>query len=347
MACLNSGPSAFDPLRTFAFGGNIPTTVRLKTGSAIEHKGDAMRRILAAFVAIVAFAWTSQALAWGDSGHRTVCEIAFRNLTSVARAEVTRLLQAHPAILGANPLNAEYGWACTYPDHPASSGPGRRSPEHFANYPRNLLAVTSASGCGAAPVCVVSAIAADVAILQSSAATDQQRAAALVYLGHWFGDIHQPLHSSFADDQGGNQVQSSGLCTFALHSTWDTCILQSRALPVRSVEAVRALAATWSGQVTDVERAAWLSSKPWQWSAESYAVTRAPQVGYCVIVQASCQYAATQMTWAQGQPQRSVPIDAAYMDWAMPIIQRRITQAGIRLAHHLNLALDPAYRATP
>ena len=37
-------------------------------------------------------------------------------------------------------------------------------------------------------------------------------------------------------------------------------------------------------------------------------------------------------------------IDAAYMDWAMPIIQRRITQAGVRLAHLLNLALDPAYR---
>jgi hypothetical protein len=28
----------------------------------------------------------------------------------------------------------------------------------------------------------------------------------------------------------------------------------------------------------------------------------------------------------------------------MPVIQRRITQAGVRLAHLLNLALDPAYR---
>jgi hypothetical protein len=307
-----------------------------------------MRRIVAVLVALISLGWGSQALAWGDSGHRTVCEIAFRNLTPVARAEVARLLQAHPAILGANPLNAEYGWACTYPDHPAAAGPGRRSPEHFANYPRTTTAVTGESGCGAAPICVISAIAADYAILRSATATDQARAAALVYLGHWFGDIHQPLHSSFADDMGGNQIGSAGLCTFSLHSTWDTCILQNRALAgTRTVEDIRTLAAAWSGRVTDAERAAWLSALPWIWSAESYAVTLAPQTGYCAIVQSTCQYSATQATWAQGQPQRSVQIDAAYMDWAMPIIQRRITQAGIRLAHHLNLALDPAYRAAP
>lgn len=301
-----------------------------------------MRWILATFFMFLFGA--SPALAWGDSGHRTVCEIALRNLTPVARAEVTRLLRAHPAILGANPLNAEYGWACTYPDHPAAGGPGRRSPEHFVNYARTTLLVTG-PGCGVTSMCVVSAIAADFLILRSPTATDQQRAAALVYLGHWFGDIHQPLHSSFEDDRGGNEVNSAGLCTNSLHSTWDTCILQSRALAGgRSIEDVRALAATWSGQVTDAERAAWLSSAPWQWTAESYVVTLKPEVGYCVLAQGTCQYAATQVTWAEGQPKRSVQVNSAYMDWAMPIIQRRITQAGVRLAHRLNLALDPGYR---
>ena len=304
-----------------------------------------MRRIFAALAIMVVLTWGSQALAWGDSGHRTVCEIAFRNLTPAARTEVTRLLRAHPAILAANPLNAEYGWACTYPDHPAAGGPGRRSPEHFANYARTTLEVTAATGCGDAPICVISAIAADYAILRSAAATDQARAAALVYLGHWFGDIHQPLHSSFADDRGGNQIGSTGLCTFSLHSTWDTCILQNRALPgARSVEDVRALAARWSGQVTDADRAAWLAARPWQYSAESYVVTLAAQTGYCVMAGGACRYSAAEATWAEGDPERRVAIDAAYMDWAMPIIQRRITQAGIRLAHHLNLALDPAYR---
>jgi hypothetical protein len=30
----------------------------------------------------------------------------------------------------------------------------------------------------------------------SSSATEQQKLEALKYLGHWFGDIHQPLHVS-------------------------------------------------------------------------------------------------------------------------------------------------------
>ena len=80
------------------------------------------------------------------------------------------------------------------------------------------------------------------------------------------------------------------------------------------------------------------------WSVESYAMTLRSAVGYCVLVPASCQYSSAQLTWSQGQSRRRVPVDAAYMDWAMPTIQRRITQAGVRLAHYLNLALDPAYR---
>lgn len=304
-----------------------------------------LRWLAAALAALLGLGWGAPALAWGDTGHRTVCEIALRNLTPTARREVERLLQAHPAILGANPRNAEYGWACTYPDHPAQGGPGRRSPEHFANYARTTMALTG-PGCGVASICVVSAIATDFAALSSSSASDPDRAAALVYLGHWFGDIHQPLHSSFADDRGGNDVGSAGLCTTNLHSTWDTCILQARETGRDpSIDRVRQLAGTLSMAVTDEERAEWLGTEPWQWSAESYAITLRPELGYCVMGEGACRYSASQAVFADGQPRRSVQVDSAYMDWAIPIIRRRIAQAGIRLAHHLNLALDPAYRS--
>lgn len=301
-------------------------------------------RLAAALLTLLGLGWSGEALAWGDSGHRTVCEIALRNLTPTARREVERLLQAHPAILGANARNAEYGWACTYPDHPAENGPGRRSPEHFANYARTTMALTG-PGCGVASICIVSAIAADFDILRSATASDRDRAAALVYFGHWLGDIHQPLHSSFADDRGANDVNARGLCTASLHSAWDTCILQDRETGRDpSLDRVRLLAAELSLTVTDEERAAWLGTEPWQWSAESYAITLRPELGYCVMAEGACRYSATQATWSEGQPRRSVQVDAAYMDWAMPIIRRRLAQAGIRLAHRLNLAFDPAYR---
>jgi hypothetical protein len=306
-----------------------------------------LRWVLAIVAMVSGLGWSAPALAWGDSGHRAVCEIAWRNLTPAARSEVLRLLRAHPVIPAAAPRNRDLGWACTYPDNVVNGGPGRRSPEHFVNYPRTTLTVTEASGCGEAPLCIISAIAADFARLGNAGLPDKDRAEALIYLGHWLGDIHQPLHSSFRDDQGGNEVNSRGNCTSKLHSTWDTCILRQRALgdvAQPSIETLQTLAATWSGQVTDVERAEWLSTEPWQWSAESYDIAIRPVLGYCVIVEGACQYSADQMTYVSGKPRNSVLIDAAYMDGAMPVIQRRITQAGVRLAHYLNLALDPAYR---
>lgn len=304
-----------------------------------------MRWLIASFALILGLAWSPPAMAWGDSGHRLVCEIALRNLTPAARAEVARLLGTDQAIRNANPRNIEYSWACTYPDNPSAAGPGRRAPEHFIIYARTLRAVTAGSGCGEAPVCVLSAIPADLAILRARTATDAARAAALVYLGHWVADIHQPLHVSYRHDWGGLHIDTTGLCTRSLHTAWDTCILQERALPgSRSIEEVRALATAWDAQAGRGQRRAWLRTEPWQWAAESYAQSIEPRMGYCVRVGTACQYAPDRPDYASGQPKRAQAVDAAYLDWAMPVIQRRLTQAGLRLAHQLNLALDPAYR---
>ena len=304
-----------------------------------------MRWIAAIAIALLWGGWSSKAEAWGNTAHRLVCEIAVHNLTPAARAEVSRLLQATPETIAAAPRLGDYGWACTWPDNPRPGGPGRRSPEHFATFPRTMPEVTGASPCGSAPLCVTSGILADLATLRERSRSDGDRAWAMIYLGHWVADSHQPLHNSFQDDQGGNEITSTGLCTRSLHSSWDTCILQARALGADATpEAVRELAVRWSAQAGAAERRQWRESQPWQWSAESYAIARRPELGYCVRVGQSCHYSATQETHAAGQPRRSVAVDAAYLDWAMPVIQQRLTQAGIRLAHLLNRALDPGYR---
>jgi hypothetical protein len=304
-----------------------------------------MRIFLLAAAAPTAFLCSTSAQAWGSSGHRTVCEIAYLNLTPTARAEVDRLLQGRPAALMPDMRNAEFGWACTYPDRPVAGGPPRRDAEHFINYARDTAEVTLDSGCGVTIECVDTAIISDLARLKSPDLPVRLRAVALIYLGHWVGDIHQPLHNSFADDRGGNEIKVSGQCSSSLHSAWDTCILQ-RGFYANSnepsVEAVKALATTWSAQVSDAQRASWLSAAPWQWSKESYAVTISPATQYCVMVQTSCQYDQNRPSY-NGSGPRTVTVDAQYSAMAMPIVQARITQGGVRLAHLINLALDPAY----
>jgi S1/P1 Nuclease len=60
--------------------------------------------------------------------------------------------------------------------------------------------------CPLADECVATAIASDLSVLRSDA-DDNAKLAALESLGHWVGDVHQPLHVSFEDDRGGNSIK--------------------------------------------------------------------------------------------------------------------------------------------
>src|SRR5215212_6422260 len=170
-----------------------------------------MRRVALAIVALLTL--PGKAWSWGDHGHKVVCEIAFRLATPDTRARIRRLIQNDPQF-------DFFSDACTWPDHPR-----RRASEHFINLSRNAQGLTS-DACPLAPKCTLSAIENDVAVLSSTAARPVDKLVALKFLGHWVGDLHQPLHVSFEDDRGGNKIQISGQCPRNLHSAWDTCLLQ-------------------------------------------------------------------------------------------------------------------------
>ena len=57
----------------------------------------AMHRLMVAL--FVLFLWAGiapEVHAWGDTGHRIICEIAFQELNPTARAEVKRLIRLDP-----------------------------------------------------------------------------------------------------------------------------------------------------------------------------------------------------------------------------------------------------------
>jgi hypothetical protein len=138
------------------------------------------------------------AWAWGDEGHRVICEIAFRLAQPNTRAEIRKLISTDDRFIS-------FSESCTWPDHPR-----QRSSEHFVNLPRDSDGLHSET-CPGAPACVVTAIKKDFDVLSSNDANQAQKLASLKFLGHWVGDIHQPLHVSFEDDRGGNGVLVSGL----------------------------------------------------------------------------------------------------------------------------------------
>jgi hypothetical protein len=280
---------------------------------------------------------SSPARAWGPDGHHTVCAIAYRNLTATAKAEVDRLIAAD----GHYP---SFAASCTWPDEVrATRG---RGDEHFVNYPRSLAKVTGPACPGGKP-CVISAIAADLKTLHDPG-SDAARAEALKWVGHWFGDIHQPLHISFEDDRGGNEIGVTGACapvkTKNLHATWDSCVIRTRIFPPGGDPLANAdtAAATLDGAVTPAQRKTWAGSEPWQWAAESYAIAVQPQTRYCVRKAGTCRYSASQAVYGGGK-KRTEALTAAYLNRAAPIVRDRLSRGGIRLADALNRALDPAY----
>ena len=97
--------------------------------------------------------------------------------------------------------------------------------------------------------------------------------------------------------------------------------------------------------ITDEQRAEWLASDVVDWVNKSFATARKPEVGYCVMVGDTCQYAADDREFDGGEPKRVVVVDDGHLDKHASIARERIAIAGVRLAGLLRRAL--ADRAVP
>ena len=214
---------------------------------------------------------------WGDTGHRTVCEIAWAELESPARAEVERLIALDPQF-------RTFAESCTWADKPER----QREFDHYVNFPRDTMAVVT-GGCPLAETCLLSAIPQDVAVLENPLSDDRQRLVALKLLGHWVGDIHQPMHVTFSDDRGANSIEAvvevdGELVDTNLHAVWDSWIIGERLGTDYAALAARFRAAT-----TDAERDLWQYDGPVEWANESFQIARAGHTllfpaGRCLLV---------------------------------------------------------------
>jgi nuclease S1 len=266
--------------------------------------------------------------AWGDAGHEIVCEIAFQELTAPARTRVLQLLQPETAF-------STFSRSCTWPDGP----PRLRGSEHFVNLPRSAVRIEN-DPCPLSDKCVVTAIDTDFEVLSRTSATDAEKLAALKFLGHWVGDVHQPLHVSFKDDRGGNEIDAHGPCTQDahpvrdLHAVWDTCIIAHKL-----GTDIQQIASDLRTPVTAAQRAEWTNTHGKDWANESFALTTTVAVKYCIQTATGCRYAENNEELAGDEPRKAVTVDEAYMELHLPTIKQRLTQAGIRLGGLLNRAL--------
>lgn len=148
-------------------------------------------------------------------------------------------------------------------------------------------------------------------VLRDPEAPRQDRVEALRFLVHFVGDVHQPLHVGRSSDAGGNRILVLwfGEAT-DLHSLWDSGLIEARELSY--TELVRFLDHPTPEQVAD-----WQASGYRDWIAESFALR--------------------DEVYALGD--RRLGYD--YLRDKTPIVERRLLQAGVRLAGLLDSIFRP------
>jgi hypothetical protein len=289
---------------------------------------------------------------WGCEGHQMVALIARAHLTPAAAAAVDQLLrdnpidpslkrfcQNRPADLMAD--------AATWADDVKNME--KNGPWHYIDIPLTVTDPTSlARWCPPIgpplegkdrPGCITNAMEFEQSILRDKTRSSSDRATALRYVIHFAGDIHQPLHDSDNNDQGGN---CTALHFFDeerpanLHAVWDYKVIE------RELADRHANEAGYAGLLDRkfADRAPeWIrNTSPVDWAWEGHQLARTAAYGGLKPAipfetpdpRAECNAERNKITALH------IAIGGQYLGQTVPVIDEQLAKAGYRLATLLN-----------
>ncbi|HTC40448.1 MAG TPA: S1/P1 nuclease [Candidatus Acidoferrales bacterium] len=292
--------------------------------------------------------------AWGCKGHQTVALIAEKQLTPEARQFVDKLLTEDPV----DPQLKRYcgnatrdlmADASTWPDDVRNTL--KNGPWHYIDIPRGAARASWAQFCGSNG-CILQAINDQLAILKDKTADPGLRADALRYIIHFVGDLHMPLHASTNNDEGGNCVPvryfrrtpqiSNASYSPNLHALWDTAIVERDMQGAEPPEYAGFLAQLFSAGIPKWQ-AAGIHIDEWAWESHDLADTvvyrdLTPQVP--VEVPAAVHACTDANNIGERMMHLNLIAGEKYQEAAAPIVEKRIAQAGVRLAMILNASVE-------
>jgi S1/P1 Nuclease/HAD superfamily, subfamily IIIB (Acid phosphatase) len=274
-------------------------------------------------LAAAALVFVAQAShAYGQEGHSIVAEIAQRRLDPAAQVAVQRVLGASMASVAS--------WADDV------RGARRETYNlHFVDIPLASGSYDAARDCPSSGKgdCIV----AELDRLRNAIAcapTALERKDALEFAIHFIGDIHQPLHTVL-EKLGGNGQQIAGVVQAATCSR-DGC----------DVKQFGNLHVLWDSGLIHMSY--------WSWGAYVEKLEAGPlkdpyvlQLGNStnVVDWAQETHAVAQQIWNPRAPldnNGALVIDDAYYRMAMPLLDKELAVAGLRLARFLNDAYSSA-----
>lgn len=195
---------------------------------------------------------------WGPTGHRIVAEIADSYLNKKARKAIAEILGDESLAMSAN-------WADFIK---SDSTFNYLNSWHYINMPAGLskedfaarLALDSATDAYTKLNFLVSE-------LKKNDLPLEKKKMYLRLLIHIAGDIHQPMHVSRAEDQGGNKIKLTWFSEAAnLHNLWDDKLVEFQKLSYTEY-------ATAINHVSKTQRKAWAAESISDWCYESYSLS--------------------------------------------------------------------------
>ena len=279
---------------------------------------------LAVMLAMGAALLPSPALAWGFFAHRTTAQIAEANIDAGTRARIQALFEAAPLLATPECKLETIEDASVWPDCVRRTRWrwGYTAAWHYRTAPVCEVYNPRANCSGGN--CVTAQIERSQRLLADESLPDHIRLEALAFLVHFAGDVHMPLHSGDHEDRGGNDVETDyGIVPdLNLHWIWDGPLAE-RAITSAPVPLVR--------RYNAAERADLGGGGPDDWGRESWQTSRDfvyPEAFDRPVCEGEDLPDETSLT--QDDIAR-----------AIPIAQRRVQQAGIRIAEYLETAFAP------
>ncbi|HEX8146737.1 MAG TPA: S1/P1 nuclease [Pyrinomonadaceae bacterium] len=311
-----------------------------------------MRLICRGFIILaLLLATPTGALAWHDTGHMIVAQVAYLRLTPAAKARVDGLLIPPPNRRPLIHLCAGYYTpetcektydpvqiAVWMDDFRGDTLNSTYDTWHYIDFRPIWDGIPERTNVGPEPENVLSRINWAVNTLRKGTGSNKADAETLGFLYHLVGDVHQPLHAATRysasnpnGDAGGNgfKIQMPAEMRISnLHSFWDSAGVQyghvspKRPLDEAGKARILSLAEAAMKEFPAESMSEWKDLDPHTWVVESNTLAR--EVVYKNITEG-------------GEPSK------AYTDAAQKLTRKRLALAGYRLAGVLNaLFITPA-----
>jgi len=265
--------------------------------------------------------------AFSNFGHQLICQVAFELSDNSTQQFIEEILKQgeplkfynfasykHQASFG------EFAKGCAWPDMVRKTTHRYTNRYHFMNVPKGAV-FNHERDCGDNK-CVTQAIQRYALQLSNKSLNYKRRKEALLFLGHFVADIHQPLHVGYKEDKGGNTIKvlatPSDKRLTSLHWLWDKAIPEYAGLNTAAAKKDMLV------KIHQEKRSDWHSTDPVDWATESY--NAAKQFVYLAVD-------GKEITSEQGLSQD-------YYERAKPLITTRFEQASFRLALILELAAN-------